>query len=120
MYLVIYVPAFYIVGPAFFLKGCYSCCQCGASVAKVVKNKVVTKVKGESKDSLMEDEEDELEPSTQEKDSLMEDEEDELAYNLYSPHEDKPWLPLNKGIWKCLGNLDEWQPFQQQFYEDWW
>ena len=100
MYLVIYLPAFYIVGPAFFLKGCYSCCQCGASVAKKkfsnYKNKEVAKVKGESKDSL------------------MEDEEDELAYNIYSPHEDKPCRQ------KCLGNLDEWQPFQQQFYEDWW
>ena len=114
MYLVIYLPAFYIVGPAFFLKGCYSCCQCGASVAKKGMKKVVAKVKGESKDSLMEDEEDELEPSTQAKDSLMEDDKDELAYNLYSPHEDKPWRQ------KCLGNLDGWQPFQQQFYEDWW
>ena len=121
MYLVIYLPAFYIVGPAFFLKGCYSCCQCGASVAKKGINKVVAKVKGESKDSLMEDEEDELEPSTQAKDSLMEDDKDELAYNLYSPHADKPygWMYLCCSM-KCLGQLDEWQPFQQAFYEDWW
>ena len=103
MYLVIYLPAFYIVVPAFFLK----CLRCGPSAVKNA-GKYAGKKLFSSK------EEEEGKSSTQAKDSLMEDEEDELAYNLYSPHEDKPWRQ------KCLGNLDEWQPFQQQFYEDWW
>ena len=106
MYLVIYLPAFYIVVPAFFLKGCFATAYAAKAKLeeqkqkKMLKNRVEAKVKGKS--------------STQAKDSLMEDEEDELAYNIYSPHEDKPCRQ------KCLGNLDEWQPFQQQFYEDWW
>ena len=105
MYLVIYLPAFYIVVPAFFLK----CLRCGPSA---VKN--AGKYAGKLYNKVGAKEEEEGKSSTQAKDSLMEDEEDELAYNLYSPHEDKPWRQ------KCLGNLDGWQPFQQQFYEDWW